>query len=199
MCIAGEPFKGHAKVMLHYGNIDPWRSIDYFLDALATFNKAASVDGIKRIKFAVMGKIINNEQYRKARRVLNSAFLQIPICSYAESSLIAANSDFLMVAVSPRHLDNIPSKLIDGLAYRVPIMLLAKRESAASELVSELGVGVIVDPDDLNSVTAGLLVIIDKEEVLREKFNEAETLLAEWSCKKVAESFQVSLFSVMKW
>lgn len=191
--------KDRIKLILHYGNIDPWRSINCFLDALAISNHTLFTNGSKMVEFKVMGKIISKEERRKANQVLGYQFSQTPICSYIESRAIAASANYLMVVVSSRHSDNIPSKLIDGFAYELPILLLAKRESAAAALIDELKIGVIADPNDVKSIASGLMQLFSQEQQYIENFSKARSLLTEWSCEKVATSFQKSFFSIMNW
>jgi hypothetical protein len=179
--------------IMHWGSIAPWRPVDKFVKALDRFNECK--ENKQPLKFIIVGKVHDKQQ----RKILNGAHTKISysdLMPYAEARLTAQNADFYMISVSARHMDNIPSKLVDLMSFKRPILLLAHPQSEASKEILSLGIGLSAHPQDEN----GIYEAIQKLVLHREKFISAyenTSISTSWRCSSVASSFSDSLISVL--
>ncbi|MDB9304557.1 glycosyltransferase [Nodularia spumigena CS-591/12] len=181
--------------IMHWGSIAPWRPIDKFVKALDKFNQTNSHE--KSLDFTIVGKVHD----KQSRKELSNAYSQISyldLIPYPQARLVAQTADFYMVSVSARHMDNIPSKLIDLMSFKRPILLLAHPESEAAKEVSRLGIGFVADPDDDSMILNAIINLILHKEYVLSRYEEIEISRC-WSCLNVTYKFQRRLCNVLGW
>lgn len=148
-CMANLPQQRGAPVALrnimHWGTVAPWRPIHALVDALLA---EAPPVGESPLGLQVVGAIVDADMRRYVRERMQARVVEHPLMPIEEALTLAAGADAFVVVVSPRHLDNTPSRLIELLQFSRPILLLAPAGSASAQLVEELGIGPIADPTD---------------------------------------------------
>lgn len=181
---------------LHWGQIDPWRPVDTFVQGLAAWNAGRPSGSSGALGLAVMGPVIEERMRRLASLHLGPLFTQHPPGPYLQARAVARTARRFVVLVSHRHRDNVPSKLIDSLAYGRPILLLAHPDSAAAELVRQFGVGVVADIRDAGSVTDAI-DRLERERVSIERSFENPELESAWGYEGIGARFREGLLGAL--
>jgi glycosyltransferase involved in cell wall biosynthesis len=176
------------RALFHWGQVDPWRPLDTLVEALARQG---------RFGLTVMGTIVDASMERLARRRLGDAFLRIPARPLPQARAVARTAWAFVVLVSHRHRDNIPSKLLDALAFGRPVLLLAHPDSASAALVRGLGIGAVADIREVDSVLGGLRELDERREELERAYRGPG--LTSWRYDEVGRRFREGLFRAMRW
>lgn len=189
----GTPVNGQITIM-HWGSVAPWRPIDKFVSALDRYNKNQNH---QTLNFTIVGKVHDKKQ----KQILQNAQTKITfmdLMPYEKAREVAQTADFFMVAVSARHMDNIPSKLVDLMTFKKPVLLLAHPDSEASKEIIRLGIGVSAHPDNDNDIFQAINNLVINKSTFVEEYTD-DFLLQSWSCPSVAQTFCHNLFQAMKW
>lgn len=130
-----------------------------FLAALARVRRGESIDGVLEVIF--VGPFV--EEFRSAAAALGlSSFVRFePRVSAAAAARRAADADALLVIDAPSRGPSVflPSKLVDYLPLRKPILGLTPRVGASADLLHRLGCPVAA-PDDEEAIAAALRQLI---------------------------------------
>ena len=142
--------------VVHTGNIYGLRSIRYLLEALKEIRH-------QNIEFHFYGKIKKEEKSLVEKWNLNAfvkIFLQV---TYLESLKIMTNADFLLVVDAPiKNSPFFPSKLVDYIGAKKPIIALTPNNSTTAEVLRELNMSqFIASPDDKEDIKKLLCKIIE--------------------------------------
>jgi glycosyltransferase involved in cell wall biosynthesis len=148
-------------ILLHWGAIAEYRDPAPLIDGICHFNAQKS----KKLSLIVAGKIFSRSQRSYATQQLGGRLVNDIPSSYHNAKMIIPTADIYVVIVSNRHMDNIPSKLIEGLSFRRPMLILASDQSAAAQFVLRNGIGVVVSSESATDVS-------DAIEVLLKNYNE---------------------------
>ena len=185
--------------LLHWGQLSSWRPADELVDAICAYNQSATVVGGGRpLSLTVMGKIVDAGMRARSMAKLGPLFEERPLMPYLDARAVAATARRFVVIVSPRHRDNIPSKLIDALAFGRPILMLAHPDSAAAETVRQLGVGVVADVRSVEDILKGLSELDSRRQEIEAAY-QGNVALEAWSCHRVGTQFRDELRQVMGW
>lgn len=183
--------------ILHFGQVSRWRSIDGLVDAICELNSSGDAVGQSR-SLVVIGPIEDAASRARAAEKLGHRFKNPPLLSYLDARAAALSARQHVVIVSPEHRDNVPSKLIDSLAFGRPILVLCHPESAAAEIVRDLGVGVVSDVRSTAEILRGLRELRNRFDALEENY-QGNARIREWNCFVVGARFKNRLFEVMNW
>src|SRR5207302_4685862 len=125
------------------------------LQALATLNKEKSLDGVIEVTF--VGPFVTG--FIRDAQALGVEHLvrfkdRVPA---ADAEAIAAGADVLLVIDAPGEGPSpfLPSKLVDYLPLRKPILGVTPVEGASATLIRRTG-GLVAAPDDAAGVRAAL-------------------------------------------
>jgi hypothetical protein len=185
-------------VLLHWGQVNSWRSVDALADALRGYDEAVERSGGEPLTLMVMGRITDTAMRKRTMAKLGERFAERPLLPYLDARAVARTARRMVVIVSPDHRDNVPSKLIDSLALKKPILLLAHPDSAAGDVMRRLGVGIVADVRSAEAILAGLFAL----EARRDDFTasyDGNTALDDWRCQTVGRRFRHDLRRVMGW
>ena len=131
------------------------------LRALAGLHRRESVAGTLEVLF--VGPHV--EEYERDAAALGIASLVRfrGRVSPAEAARVAADADVLLVVDAPGDGPSVflPSKLIDYLPFRKPILGLTPETGASARLLRRLGCPV-VRPDDVGGITSALAGLIER-------------------------------------
>ena len=93
-------------------------------------------------------------------------------------------------------MDNIPSKLVEGFAFKRPILLLANRKSAAAELIVQTKIGEVVTSDSAEDVASAIKNLTQNYNDYQMNFNDSR--IQEFNADIVGNKFGLDLLSVFK-
>lgn len=191
------PFSVADDAILHFGQVSRWRSIDGLVDAICELNSSEDAVGRSR-SLVVIGPIEDAASRARAAGKLGYRFENPPLLSYLDARAAALSARQHVVIVSPEHRDNVPSKLIDSLAFGRPILVLCHPDSAAGEIVRNLGVGVVSDVRSTSDILRGLRELGNRFDEIEESY-QRNARIREWNCFVVGARFKNRLFEVMNW
>jgi colanic acid biosynthesis glycosyl transferase WcaI len=140
-------------LVLHIGNMGAKQKLDVALEAAAHLREARDTticlagDGADRPRL---------ESLARRRHLPNVRFL--PLASRADLPGMLAAADLLLLNQSSAVRDSvIPSKLLTYLAAGKPIVAAAHRHSQAARTIERSGGGVLVPPEDAESLAEAIL------------------------------------------
>lgn len=157
----GRPFSEHEDYILFFGRIWPYKGLDLFLKA-----------GLKVIqerpaaRFLVAGKGENLEQYREIVSEHPEHFLFFD--QRIEGSRVASLFERALFVVLP-YRDATQSGVI-ATAFALKKTVVATNVGALSEAVETGHDGILVQPEDIDSLAAAILELYDSSE-LRERLS----------------------------
>ena len=127
------------------------RTPDAFLTALAILHRRAPLDG--RLAVTFVGGAMEAYQRASARLALSAIVTFCGRRSPNEALAVASTADVLLVIDAPSDGPSLflPSKLVDYLPLRKPILGLTPSEGASAELLGRLGYRT-VDPSDAEAI-----------------------------------------------
>jgi glycosyltransferase involved in cell wall biosynthesis len=82
----------------------------------------------------------------------------IPTVSHQECLCFLSESTVLLLLEGGHHLA-IPAKLFEYIAVEKPILALAGKKGAIREVIEKHGLGIAVEPEDLNGIKGALLLM----------------------------------------
>ncbi|MBS1141843.1 MAG: hypothetical protein H6R13_3296 [Proteobacteria bacterium] len=147
-------------VVRHLGNFYPPRSPAVLLEALALVQQRTP-SLLQDVRIEFIGEISSRIRLDRLLAPLPEGLVAfLPSVDYVESLRLMAESSLLVVIDAPFDTSVfLPSKLIDYLGAKVPILAVSPSGTTA-DLVSEYGgvVAAAVDASDVANKLAGLLV-----------------------------------------
>ena len=152
---------GFPFVVLHAGNLG-------FYGAWSTLLQAAEILRDENTGLVFIGDGANRKAMQSSvNGSPNVRFL--PFRPVSEIPHVMAAGDLHIITVK-RGLEGVvvPSKLFSTLAAGRPVLVVAPSECDASRIVRESGCGITADPDDPNSVAAGIRELRDNPRRLAE-------------------------------
>ena len=137
------------------------RTPSAFLHALASLHRRQSLTGT--LELAVMGPFVEAYRHEVASLGLDSIVRLEPRRPRDQAARMAADADVLLMIDGPSAGPSVflPSKLIDYLAFRKPILGLTPAPGAAANLLARLGFQV-APPDDETAIAANLQVLLER-------------------------------------
>ncbi len=138
----------------HTGNLYEGREPIALLRALATLRRGAPRI---RISLKLVGYATDIIREKIAELDLSQIVEMTPTVSYTESLAIARAADLLLVIDAPARISVFfPSKIVDYLSLRRPILALTPLNGASARVLGGLGFPTI-DPTDETAILAALL------------------------------------------
>lgn len=186
--------KNHQISMVHWGAIPPWRSLGKLANALVRYNM--EFKSVPPLKLRVCGRITDKSARIDAAKLLGDAFEEIPMGAYLHSRRICEDADILIAIVSPRHLDNIPSKLIEYFSFRKPILLLAPSASSAASLVISSGVGLVAEPENEEELFRSIIQLVESRDAFVGNYHNNK-VIDSFESKRVGDSLRDELLKVI--
>ncbi len=146
--------------LIYTGDLYAGRSAGGFLKALNVLAQARPLAQELEVQF--IGRIAQEE-----RRMAESLHLQGIVgfgdqLPYVESLKKMAQCDVLLLIDAPSALPSpfLPSKLVDYLAFRKPILGLTDSGGASADLLMKLGFS-IASPNDVSAIASALVAVLD--------------------------------------
>lgn len=129
------------------------------LHALASLHQRQSLTGT--LELVLMGPSVDAYRRDVAALGLDSLVRLEPRRPRDEAARMAADADVLLVIDAPSAGPSVflPSKLVDYLAFRKPILGLTPTSGASANLLARLGFQA-VPPDDKHAIAANLQVLL---------------------------------------
>jgi glycosyltransferase involved in cell wall biosynthesis len=173
--------RGKTIVVRHIGNFYGQRTPLPLLRALRMMEPGQLDD----VRLELVGRVPSWLRFHPAWRALPA---DLVCCKgnvdYARSLALMVEADLLLVIDAPGKLSVfLPSKLVDYLGARVPLMGITPPGAAAS-LLRQMG-GIVADPSDTRQVAAGL------ERALADVRKRREGVPSSWGSDAVRRSFVV--------
>jgi hypothetical protein len=138
---------------------DGLRTPDTLLRALSRLNAGQHLEG--RIEIMFVGPFVSGFSQTAAALGLGEVVRFRDRVSPAESQSIAAGADVLLVIDAPTRGPSpfLPSKLVDYLSLRKPILGITPSEGASATLLRRLGC-VAVAPDDEEGISGAVMELL---------------------------------------
>jgi glycosyltransferase involved in cell wall biosynthesis len=135
------------------------RTPEGFLRALKLLGQTSSLDN--QIEVVLIGSNVKMYQPMAERLGLGKVIEFHGEVSFLESLELAAGADVLLVIDAPSSTPSVflPSKLIDYLIFKKPILGLSPLDGASANLLRRLGCKV-VDPDDESAIAGALTELL---------------------------------------
>ena len=155
---ASPPSKHSPRLILHLGSLYGGRRIDTFCEAvLRLIDRGSLTPDSLRIEF--VGGIdpsIRAAAERSAATLLRRGILHFRArVPFEEGQKMLRNADLLLV-FQGSHRFSVTAKVYEYFVTGTPILAVAKT-GAISRLLSDTGVGVCADPDDVQAIETALL------------------------------------------
>jgi glycosyltransferase involved in cell wall biosynthesis len=137
------------------------RTPSTFLRALASLHGRQSLTGA--LELVLMGPSVDAYRRDVAKLGLDTIVRLEPRRPSDEAARTAADADLLLVIDAPSAGPSVflPSKLVDYLAFRKPILGLTPTPGASASLLARLGFQV-APPDDEAAIAANLQVLLER-------------------------------------
>lgn len=168
--------------MIYTGDLYRGRSAEGFLKALRLLTQARPL--AQELQVELIGRIAQEE--RKLAEALNLQEIvrfgdQLP---YLESLKKMAQCDVLLLIDAPAAIPSpfLPSKLVDYLAFKKPILGLTDRGGASADLLMKLGFS-IAPPKDIPAMASTIAALLDAW--------QAGSLTASPDCKEIIAHYTV--------
>ena len=145
--------------LVYTGDFYGVRSPLWFLQALNTLSQTMPLQNVLEVHF--VGRIHPEFQKASSNLGLDDIVFFQEQQPYFESLKIASLADVLLLIDAPNKDPNpfLPSKLVDYLMLKKPILGLTPRVGASADLLNLLECPV-VDPDDVSAIAAALVDLI---------------------------------------
>ena len=158
---AAPPHANRALHLVYTGRFYPGiRTPDKFLEALASVHRARPLDGRLFVEF--VGADMAEHQRLAAALQLDGVVRFAGRVDPATARANAASADALLIIDAPSEGPSLflPSKLVDYLPLRRPIIGLTPRQGPSADLLDELGYPV-VDPRDVAAIAAAVERLVE--------------------------------------
>lgn len=114
----------------------------------------------ERLRLVLAGTLNHDDE-----RLLSELDLKAPVQHLGSLSKDGAlalqrEADILLLLTSPTHVSDATGKFFEYLAAGRPILALA-RENDAARIVNETGIGMVVDPLDVDGIVCALAAVAD--------------------------------------
>jgi glycosyltransferase involved in cell wall biosynthesis len=193
--LRSQPKTSPRLVLTHAGSLYRQRDPRPLVRALASAiaNGRIAADGIA-LNF--VGTV--SPQFQLAETIaeldLASAVRMTPPVSHERCMEYLAESDVLIV-IQPGTSLQVPVKLYEYLPFRKPILALAPK-GAISTIVEPAGLGVVVDPEDVDGIEDALCELYEHRESLSERYRANPAYIARFDGVAVSRQLQGVLESV---
>jgi glycosyltransferase involved in cell wall biosynthesis len=146
--------------LVHTGNLYGDRSAVPFLEAIRQLNDAGALRGQLQVVF--VGEMGKAEKRAVRERGLDEIVEIQGRRSFAEALQAAADADVLLVIDAPSSETSVflPSKLVDYLMFRKPILGLTPAAGGSADLLRRLDYPV-VPPDDVNVIARAVSCLVE--------------------------------------
>ena len=142
-----EPTRFERFTIVYAGTFYSSRTAEPVLRALSLLSEAGRLPS-QGLALRVLG-VSGEEVSDMAERFGVSDLVEVePFLPYRVALSRMRAADILLLVVGDTHADMIPAKLFDYLAARRHVLAVAPRGSEAGDMISRLGVGQVVQPED---------------------------------------------------
>jgi colanic acid biosynthesis glycosyl transferase WcaI len=177
-----------APLVLHMGNIG-------FSQGLA-FERSAEM-ARRNVSFVLAGDGLATAAIRSSVR---GDRVQLPgVLPSADLERMLQRATFGLVSQQPYEVEfNVPSKLMNFMAYGLPIVAMVRRESEVARLVESAGAGWIADPADPDSFPRVVAAALDDPAETNRRGEAAQVFARErFTPERSAEQFEHVLEGVV--
>ena len=178
-------------VLRYLGNFYGQRNPRMFVKALALLHREQP-EILEKVRIEIIGRWVGHERWSTSKLNLPPGLLTVrKSVSYEESLRLMHTSDALLIIDAPfTHNVFFPSKLVDYLSARRPILALTPPGTSAN-IVAASG-GVLASPETPESIAAGLAEMITQ---FRNGSIHAppEEVVEYYDARRVAEIFDNSV------
>lgn len=174
--------KGEKFILTYSGSLQYFRSPEPFLKALeGLIDKYPGILSNLLIRF--VGKIDDdNLRYFESFKYKTTLHLTGQV-SYKESLKYVLQSDACLVITGNRYFTEMTGKVFEYIAAQKPILVIS-RDSQVAELVKNLKVGIVVRPNDIQSIQTAILKLM-KESSAQSYYKDKERLIEKYSRKSL--------------
>lgn len=176
--------------LVHLGMLPEWRPIDALLQAVEKCDLSVSIDIFGYLYPTALKTIQSSSLLRSCIRCHK------PV-AYAESHLVAADCDVLLVVIGSRHLDNQPSKFFEYLGHNKPVFVVGPPGNPIEAIINSLGIGVYCDASDVGAIGQGLVRVASDYGKLVDSFYRSYRGIEQYSAKSVASHWSWCLDSML--
>jgi len=179
-------YQSNGTLLLHLGNLPPWRNIDKLLNALHRL-MTENVH-VNPIYFDIYGHL-----YPEALSRVNDDPLLAPLVrqlstvSNVESHQLASKADILLIVIGSRHKDNLPSKMFEYMAHPKPLLVIGPKGNPLQMLLADIPIGVFCDIDSVDKICAGLKALINHREEFVNAYITHAAEIERFSAESVAK------------
>lgn len=177
--------------LVHLGNLGPWRPIGPFLEAVATYVRSGRQPPLHLGFYGSVYPEAEREVHGSS--VLRRHVAIHPSVGYCASHRVAANADILVIAIGPRHRDNLPSKFFDYLPHRKPLLVIGPPGNPLQGLVEELQIGVYVDGQRAEAIYDAICRLAHPDEGYKRGYERSKEAIERFSSAAVAEGWAAIL------
>jgi glycosyltransferase involved in cell wall biosynthesis len=175
--------------LVHLGNLPPWRNIDNLLSALHRFGAPGSGGGAP-VHLSIYGFLYPEALARvNGDPLLSPLVRQMPAVSHQQSHGVAASADILLIVISTRHTDNVPSKTFEYMVHPKPVMVVGPHGNPLQDLLAEIPIGVFCDIDSSDDIHAGLQNLISHRSEFVDAYTTHAAAVERFSAVFVARSW----------
>jgi len=119
-----------------------------------------------------------------------------PLCDRSELGALLSSADVLLASQRKEVVDIVvPSKVITYFASKRPVLASAHPESEVACMLSENNAGLVVEPDNVDAMSEGILFLKGDEERAKEMGKRAyELLSSKFAQEVISEKYYRPLF-----
>jgi glycosyltransferase involved in cell wall biosynthesis len=181
--------------LVHTGGLYSIRTPDPFLRGLAALARNSSVSLADRLEVLFVGH--HDPAYRNlaAHLGLDEVVQFRPPCSYGEALRLVAEADvcLLVDAASPIESVFLPSKLIDYLMLRKPILGITPPQGESADLLRRVGCPV-ASPEDVPGIAQAVDDLLKARELGSLRVSQDyHSVAAEYDARNTARLFDAAL------
>ncbi|MDI6781010.1 MAG: glycosyltransferase family 4 protein [bacterium] len=148
-------------IITHTGTIYGERNPDNLLISIKRLIEEGLINP-QEIVIQLVGSISSRVNISSLNSLDNWQIVKmIPPVSHQECLRFLAESTVLLLLEGGHHLA-IPAKLFEYIAIEKPILALAGKKGAIGEVIENHKLGIVVEPEDLNSIRDALLLMYTK-------------------------------------
>ncbi len=196
--IASGSARGQRLRLVYTGALYKERSIKSLLEALVILERTSSGHG--EIELVVAGPSDDIFPQMVSQMGLNGIVTFLGRLPYIASLRVASEADVLLVIEAPNADPNpfLPSKVVDYLMFRKPILALTPLQGATADLMRELECPVVA-PDDANAIADMIGSLIQSWRAGRLRVSPRyEEVTVRYDVRRTEEAFEAALSCVIE-
>lgn len=175
-----------------YADRMPW----FFFEALSTL-KSKNMRAFNELRVVFTGRIDEKVRQRAERMGLSSIVSFEKVKPYFQAAKTMREADVLLLIESLGSNLFLPSKLVEYLAAKKPILGLVPSPGPSADLLRRLSFP-LVDPTDKNAIAQTLVELIDKKKKRKLSVGPSfNAIVADYDIKATTRTFQNLLTGII--